>query len=79
MLQRAIQCKAAYSDTVADDDLKEYFLNTTEWHRLTKLRDILQKFDESTTAACASMSYAAIAIGIQYLQRYPGSPGDLLQ
>ncbi|KAG0007935.1 hypothetical protein BGZ81_004473, partial [Podila clonocystis] len=65
MLQHVIQCKTAYSDTVADDDLKEYFLNTTEWHHLTKLWDILQKFDESTTAACASMSYSAIAIGIQ--------------
>ncbi|KAF9271957.1 hypothetical protein BGZ74_005530, partial [Mortierella antarctica] len=65
MLHQAIQCKAAYSDTVADDDLKEYFLNTNEWHHLTKLWDILQKFDESTTAACASTSYAAIAISIQ--------------
>jgi hypothetical protein len=64
MIERAIQCKNAYTSLMLDESLTMFFLEDVEWRRLAALRDLLGRFDQLTTKVCASKTYATITLTV---------------
>lgn len=65
MIECAIRCKEAYLSIVLDNNnLNDCLLDEVEWHRLSSLNELLEKYHNLTTKVCASKSYITISMTV---------------